>query len=489
MPELAPWDTTPYRRIVDVAFDGRLRVRFEDGSDVVVDPDRLVRPDARGLRWDQAALSEGDVVVPADDHPVDISWFDIRALSDPAFRAHLMQDADDEARRIGQRLRALREARGMTAKEVARAAGIAPLSLSRIELGRHDVVYRTLRRILAAMNYSLRDLAEAAEPELSTTQVVERLNQAGVHRRVLEKLLRSTGEQSERVVAAVGRIFGWSPFELAGEQPLALRPVVAGVGRFKSQVNQNPELATYTFWAHWLALLVDRACPRPAADVPQNPEVIRRELVERAGTVNFEALLHWCWEHGIAVLPLDDPGEFHGAAWLIEGTAVIVLKQRTPWTSRWTFDLGHEVGHMARHLDEATAAIVEVGEVNPAQATDDEDEQEANDYAGDLLLGDADELARELAERTRGDIRHLKREVVTLAKERGVEADALANYMAYRLDLEGEDWWATAATLQDDSGRAPELARKVLMEHLQWDLLSPDDAALLQAALERGGSE
>jgi Zn-dependent peptidase ImmA (M78 family) len=235
-------------------------------------------------------------------------------------------------------------------------------------------------------------------------------------------------------------------------------------------------------WAHWLALVVDHACPRPAAGVPENPEAVRAEILERHGSVGFAELLDWCWEHHVAVLPLADPGEFHGACWDVDGRAVIVLKQRTPSEARWAFDLGHELGHVSRHLGASTAAVVELDEVG--RFSDDSDEQEANDFAGELLLGDPDSLAQELADRTERRVQRLKAEVQKLAAERGVSAGALANYMAYRLGAEGEDWWATAAVLQGRDGTAAEAARRALLERVDRDRISEQDAALLDAALD-----
>jgi len=178
---VARWEQRDYQTITDVALDdGQLRVRFANGDEASVGVDRLVRSRSDGVRWDEARHTAHDIVVPAGEGEIEISWMDIRAQSDAPFARFLMQTAEEEAGRIGQRLRGLREQRGMTAKEVAETAGIAPLSLSRIELGRHDVVYRTLRRILAAMNLTLRDLAEAAEPQLEPAHVTSRLREAGV---------------------------------------------------------------------------------------------------------------------------------------------------------------------------------------------------------------------------------------------------------------------------------------------------------------------
>lgn len=89
---------------------------------------------------------------------VEIPWSTIRALTDKDYSAHLAAAAAEQAKKVGLRLRALRELRHLTSKEVAERAGITLQSLSRIEHGHHDVVFTTLQRILAAMGCSLQDL-------------------------------------------------------------------------------------------------------------------------------------------------------------------------------------------------------------------------------------------------------------------------------------------------------------------------------------------
>ena len=143
-------------------------VRFENGDHVTVGASRLLPPDARGADWDALTFTPHEIVVPTADGEVEISWSTIRALTDRDYSNHLAAAAEEQARKVGQRLRALRESRGLTAREVAERAGITSQSLSRIEHGHHDVVYTTLQRILAAMGYTLRDLI-VPPPELATT--------------------------------------------------------------------------------------------------------------------------------------------------------------------------------------------------------------------------------------------------------------------------------------------------------------------------------
>ena len=479
-----PWEDLGYRTITSVGFDdGRLNVEFADGETASISTDRLVPPGSAAPDWGSVRHEAHEILVPLQDQTdLEISWMDLRSQEDPAFAEFLIRTADDEARQVGARLRALRESRGLTSKQVAQTAGIAPMSLSRIELGRHDVVYRTLRKILAAMGLTLHDLA-AAPAEVDVDSLEERMVETGVSERLVQRISNALGRNADRLADATERIFRWAPEDLlAGGRPeLDAAPIA--LGHFKSAANQSPESATYTLWAYWIALLVDQAVVRAPAEIPENPYAIREDILASYGRLRFEDLLHWCWDQGVAVLPLRDPGEFHGAVWAIQGRAVIVLKQSTPWESRWTFDLGHEMAHLSRHIDDKNPSVVEVAEIDPVSA-DEGDEQEASDFAGELLLGNPDQLARELSERTEHSLPRLKKEVRSLAAEQGIEVDALANYMAWRLSLEGEDWWSTAASLQDDSGNAPILAREMLLVRIDWSLLDDDDAALLRAALD-----
>lgn len=480
----APWESAAYRTVVAVDYaDGRLEVDFADGGHASVAVDRLVPSGSPDPAWEEVRHGEHEVLVPRDgESELEISWMDVRAQEDPEFAEFLVKTADEEARRVGARLRALRESKGMTSKEVAEAAGIAPMSLSRIELGRHDVVYRTLRKVLAAMGFGLRDLVSPAGQPLDLAAIETGLVKSGVTQRLVARLSSALDHQADRLGRASERIFGWSPEELLAGADLQLDSGAFDRGHFKAAVNQDPALATYTLWAFWLALIVDQAIARAPVELPENPYAIREDILERYGQLRFEELLTWCWEQGVAVLPLNDPGEFHGAVWTIQGRAVVVLKQSTPWESRWTFDLGHELAHLARHVGVESPSVVESQEIDPVES-DDDDEQEASDFAGELLLGSPDQLAHELAERTEHSLPRLKQEVIRLAGERDIEVDALANYMAWRLSKEGDDWWGTAAGLQDDSNRAFVLAREMLISRVDWTQLDDDDSALLKAAL------
>ena len=77
----------------------------------------------------------------------------------------MSEAAAEQARTIGSKIRELRQARGLTARELAARTGITPQSVYRIEHGKHDVVLTTLGKILAAMGYTYRDLVTDADSE------------------------------------------------------------------------------------------------------------------------------------------------------------------------------------------------------------------------------------------------------------------------------------------------------------------------------------
>lgn len=164
MTTLARWDAQEYQRICDVTGQGdNLTVVFEDGATATIRKDRLLPPHTENPQWQALRSGRFEITVPADMGEVEISWSTIRALTDAAFSAHLAAAADEQARHIGRRIKELREGRGLASKDLAERASITPQSMSRIEHGHHDVSFTTLRRILAAMGCSLRDLTTPEE--------------------------------------------------------------------------------------------------------------------------------------------------------------------------------------------------------------------------------------------------------------------------------------------------------------------------------------
>lgn len=483
-PDNDRWMERGYAQMTAVDYDGdRLHVAFADGDSVVLDPSRLLRS-AQGVDWSRAVIDGPELQVPGRDQNYAVAWLDVRAVTDDAFASYLAQVADEEARQVGPKLRYLRESRGLSSATLAARAQITPQSLSRIELGRHDVVYSTLQRLLAAMNYSLADLQVAPVESIDLGEVSRRLRHAGLSRELVARLVPA-GARESQVLDRLQRIFGWSSVDLSREQ-LPIRASVAMAAAFKYTAAQQPDRGAYVLYAHYLAALVHQATPAPKrVAVPKDPAAIREQLLSAAESVDFAVLVDWAWERGVAVLPLFDPGQFHGACWLFDGRPVIVLKQVTDYDARLAFDLAHELGHVGLHLSKRRPAVIETTEISVSPG-DDAEEEEASDFAGEVVLGNPERLAQAVVKRANGRGERLKSAVQAIAPQERVEAGALANYLAWR--LEGEiDWWGTAASLQRRSPRAAAPAVQALRSRLELGRLANDDRDLLLGALPEDG--
>jgi len=155
----APWNTREYPRIVSASYrSGALVVGFADGATVEV-PAEAFR-ERRGTRdWDRVSHTEYEIVVPREaDEDDEIPWDVIRSLTDPAFAAHLEAMAEESARWVGQRIRELREGRGLTVEALASRSGLDPALLARIERGDHDGDLGELQRVVESMGHGMKDL-------------------------------------------------------------------------------------------------------------------------------------------------------------------------------------------------------------------------------------------------------------------------------------------------------------------------------------------
>jgi len=149
------WDDDAYARIAYARYDperDELTVRFVDGESLSLAAWRLLRSTTRTPDWTNVRVVDGyhiNVPVAAGSGDLgtdetDIPGTTIRAISDPLFAAHMARQAEESARQVGDRLKVLRQARGLTTRQVAERVDMAQQNVSRIEQGRHSVSYKTL---------------------------------------------------------------------------------------------------------------------------------------------------------------------------------------------------------------------------------------------------------------------------------------------------------------------------------------------------------
>ncbi len=499
------WEATEYQRIASVTLDGdRLIVLFEDNSRATVETGRLLPPGVEAARWADLTFNPYEILVATNGDVVEIPWSTIRVLTDRDYSVYLADAAEEQARQIGLRIKELREARNLSGRDLAERAGITPQSLSRIEHGRHDVVYTTLQRLLSAMGHDLRALTVPPQRQTTISALMKRVTGVGIDRDfLLSRLLPSSAREQiakradlpdeaplvEQVARAISRVFGWSLHTILGNEPLKFDPALLPATKFKVRGRVNETRATaYTVYAHYLALLVLEATPdRVQRELPSEPAAIRQAIQAEYGTLNFANTLRFVWDCGVPVLPLRDPGAFHGACWRVDGRAVIVLKQGTDYLAHWLNDLLHEYKHVASHLDGGRAAIVETTLISPftSQYKDSAEEHEASAFASAVVLADrAEELAQLSVQAANGAVEQLKSAAQQVGTRERVPVDALANYLAFRLASQKINWWGAASNLQVKAPSPWHTAREIFLDRIDIARLNAQDRDLLLRALD-----
>lgn len=383
-----------------------------------------------------------------------------------------------------------RIAAGLSQRLLAERLGLKEQQIQRYESSNYSSASLSrLRQVAAAVG-----LADVNLPskEVGSSDLIKQLVDLGLDRTVVRRRIAPAALRERKanhdtdlapvidLASRVGRVFGIDASALLAGDGIETDNRVLAAASFKMPEGATPErAAAYTVYAHYLALLVLQATDRLARDdIPADPAGFRSLWEKRDPSLGFEGLLLLVWSLGIPVLPLADPGGFHAAVWRAHGRDVIVLKQGARRSSRWAFDLLHEIGHILSSRDARDGGIVDGDEMSI-----DEGEQEANRFAGDVLLdGRAEALVQRCVEEAKGSVERLKRVVPSVASAEGVDTSALANYMAFRLSLQGINWWGAATNLQSNDDPWV-TCRDALVGHADLGSLNPLDRELLNQAL------
>lgn len=400
--------------------------------------------------------------------------------------------------------RALVQARiaaGLTQEQLADKLNIKPQQIQRYEATEYkSASLARIADVVRALGVKVNNDILSSTSAGSISQLLPRLEAVGlpsdfVIRRLLPQLSASLADDpgdslstdvAVEAAEALSRIYGWSPAVLFGKQALQVASGPSALARFKLPARvRKAGLGGYVVYAHYLALLVLEATPDLAPQpLPDDPSVVRRAILSRYGQLTFETTLKYVWSLGVPVLPLNDPGAFSGASWRVKGRNVVVLRQRTSSASRWLHDLLHEYLHAARAPNLEEHPVIEESEMSDARRESPEEIQ-ASRFAGDVMLdGRAEELAEKCVKAAKGKVEYLKAAVPHVAQAAGVSVAALANYMAFRLSLQGTNWWGTATNLQGNGDTALCTPRDMLLSHIRLPHLNSIDRDLLLRALE-----
>jgi ribosome-binding protein aMBF1 (putative translation factor) len=416
----------------------------------------------------------------------------------------------DSLDRLPQTLIKARIAAGLTQKDLADRLHLKEQQIQRYEAT--DYAGASLERvgeIMRALGITLAKGLLSPRNETTLGQLLKRMRSVGlakefVQDRLLPKILashlragvapdeRRTQMWALQTAARVSRIFSWPTEEIFGDVPLSFHRDLLAQARFKVPARADEQFfVAYSVYAHYLGLVLLQCTSHiKTRAIPMTADEFRSALQGLANRITLEGVLTYAWDHlGIPILPLNDPGAFHGACWRINGRNLVVLKQRTASYARWIIDLLHELRHLAKRQSEKHVSIVEPQRLTNDAPSDLVDEElEATHFAGEVALGGrAEDLAQKCVNRARGKLEWLKAAVPQVAKDEGVPVDLLANYLAYRLSLQGENWWGAAQNLQHESGDPWRIARDFLLARATFENVNPIDKELLLQALSDPG--
>ena len=260
------------------------------------------------------------------------------------------------------------------------------------------------------------------------------------------------------------------------------RPVVfrdLRVCKFKkSRKATEAQLALARGMATRVAQLVNLATSRPCRSLPANASQMRGEILGRDDPwVSFSNLIDYCWSIGIPVVhvtPLPKSKRPDGLALMVQGRPVIVLCKQGHFTAPMLFVLAHELGHIVLgHVPDDGVLIDEDLKTN----VEDQEERDANQFAVELLNGDADR--RYSASGRWPNAAQLAKDAREIGLESRVDPGHVVLNYAHTMGSRFRPVAHAALGILEPRRDALKIVRRKLAEHLDWSSLPEDSSEFL----------
>ncbi len=153
-----PWEDGSYGKVTEIGNvgDGTVCMVFGNGDR------RTFAVADLGFHEDCTfSLNEdGGIIVDDVDHQLALDWLSVRSLTDPMFAAYLAEKDQEEAVKVGEGLRKLRERRRLEVPAVSRISGVAEARVGAIEAASEPFSVSEIRSLLRAYMADWGDLVE-----------------------------------------------------------------------------------------------------------------------------------------------------------------------------------------------------------------------------------------------------------------------------------------------------------------------------------------
>ena len=253
------WDYIEYQKIINAKIDGGLiSITFANKDKIDISINTFLPQEFEKVEPGTISFSDYEISIRATPEDIIVPWDRIRVLSDKDFAREMVRLAEENHKLTGLRLKALREKKNIKSGDLAFISGVTPQTISRIEKGHTDVSFGTLRKILAAMGYSLKDLAtqetlqENLKPISTFNEILKKLNKLGLGTSIINKILPleiqiQVGQRKDglpellinEITFHLNRIFGWTGTEILENEHLSFNESPAQVAYFKTPSKGN----------------------------------------------------------------------------------------------------------------------------------------------------------------------------------------------------------------------------------------------------------
>jgi transcriptional regulator with XRE-family HTH domain/Zn-dependent peptidase ImmA (M78 family) len=390
---------------------------------------------------------------------------------------------------------------GLSQKELAGLVGVKEQQIQRWESTEYNTTsLASIRDVLKALNIRVTESVQLPKNTISISTMFKNIEKAGLDRnfvinKIFPPLVASYFENKNddnipaiiglQAAIFIGKILKLKPENLIDNHMMQPSLNTIPNVRYKVPKGRNAvRVGAYTMYAHSIASIVAQATKDlPNKIIPNDPYTIYNSIKSKYGSINLEALMRYVWELGVPVITLNDPGTFHAVCFRIHNKNIIILKQNTLSTAKWMFDLLHEVWHALKDGEQIVHTDTDM------RNTRNSEEKIANLFSAAALLGKNPQILAELCKNhAQNNIARMKLAIEKVAEMENVRADVLANYLAFRYQMEGNNsLWGIAENMQEKMNLTTRTtARNLLFEYSNLDLVSATDLDLLQQAIIPG---